>query len=252
MIPYIRLPVGEIPSFVVFAASGVIAFFIALHILLRHTNNRIAEENYIFPKVVASGVVGFLSAGVLDSLFKIKSTGSFQLGGMTFYGGLIGSVICIAILIRFSKGKTQYSLLNWLNLLSKPFVIFHILGRTGCFFGGCCYGKNTRSAIGIVFPDQPDIGIFHYGMKCYPTQLFEIAALLIILFVLFHVKNQFYVYLILYSTSRFIIEFFRGDDRGFLIRFLSPAQLISVLLFLLAIIRLYSIQRRTVSEETLQ
>ena len=54
----------------------------------------------------------------------------------------------------------------------------------------------------------------HYGQKCYPTQLFEVFALLVILITVYRTKSKFKAYLFLYAVSRFIIEYFRGDDRG--------------------------------------
>ena len=47
------------------------------------------------------------------------------------------------------------------------------------------------------------------------------------------------LYLILYSIGRFFIEFFRGDDRGStVVGFLTPSQLVSVLLVLTGLILL--------------
>ena len=108
------------------------------------------------------------------------------------------------------------------------FIIFHFWGRIGCFFAGCCYGKITESWIGVCFPDNMELEIMHHGTKCYPTQLFEAFALVLILAILKFVKKKFKTYLFLYSCFRFILEFFRGDNRGYLSDYLSPAQIVSV------------------------
>jgi phosphatidylglycerol:prolipoprotein diacylglycerol transferase len=47
----------------------------------------------------------------------------------------------------------------------------------------------------------------------------------------------------LYSVSRFIIEFFRGDDRGVVFNVLSTSQFISVVLAPLSIIMLWYLSR---------
>jgi phosphatidylglycerol:prolipoprotein diacylglycerol transferase len=50
-------------------------------------------------------------------------------------------------------------------------------------------------------------------------------------------------FVFLYSVSRFIIEFFRGDDRGVVFNVLSTSQFISVVLAPLSIIMLWYLSR---------
>lgn len=82
-----------------------------------------------------------------------------------------------------------------------------------------------------------EAGIMHYGQKCYPTQLFEVFALLVILITVYRTKSKFKAYLFLYAVSRFIIEYFRGDDRGDLFGALSPAQAISISIIIVILYR---------------
>ena len=121
---------------------------------------------------------------------------------------------------------------EWLDGITLPFLAFHFCGRIGCFLGGCCYGKPTESALGIYFPDIPEEGIFHHGEKLLPTQLFEAAAIALCALLLATAlkKHRFINYLILYPACRFALEFFRGDDRGSTGFFLSPSQLVSLLI----------------------
>ena len=49
--------------------------------------------------------------------------------------------------------------------------------------------------------------------------------------------------MLLYAISRFIIEFFRGDERGTILMF-STSQFISVILAPLAIVMLVALSRR--------
>jgi prolipoprotein diacylglyceryltransferase len=74
------------------------------------------------------------------------------------------------------------------------------------------------------------------SLAVYPTQLFESFANLIIFAVLLVMARRvkiyghlFLLYLILYSSARFLIEFLRGDvDRGVFFNAFSMAQLLSV------------------------
>lgn len=190
-----------------------------------------SEAYYILPKLVVSLIVGLSGAILFDALVKIPENGGFKISGMTFYGGLIAGFIAMLILLITCK-KTSFSVVQWLDILTVPFVLFHFCGRMGCFFAGCCYGKQTDSALGMVFPDQPDAGIFHNGHAVYPTQLFEAIFLFALAIILLCIpKYKFYLYCLGYPIFRFAVEFLRGDDRGMYFGLLSPAQLISTLIF---------------------
>ena len=89
------------------------------------------------------------------------------------------------------------------------------------------------------------------GIPLHPTQLYDAGAELIILAVLLFTERKgkpfagrtFWLYLLLYGISRFIIEFYRGDpNRGTVMAGLSTSQFVSLLLvpgslFMLAYLR---------------
>ncbi len=180
--------------------------------------------------------MAYFSAVFFDALFKLNGKSGLSFNGMTFYGGMIGGICCMYILLRATKKSTQYSVRQWFDILTLPLIVFHFCGRVGCFLGGCCYGKATDSLFGVQFPDNQAAGIYHGGAKCYPTQLFEAVALIITAAVVMRSREKFTVYLFSYSVFRFLIEFFRGDYRGNAFLGMSPAQMISVIIFLLCII----------------
>lgn len=232
MIPFIQTPFGDISTFSIMIVIAVLSMFASLHIILRKKQFGINEEIYIIPKIIFSALIAFTASAIFDALFKFRENGGFVLKGVTFYGGLIGAVFSMYILLRFSKRKTSYTIKQWYDILTIPLIVFHFFGRIGCFLAGCCYGKNTKSPIGIYFPDNAEAGIFHNGAKCYPTQLFEAAALILIFILVLLFSEKFMVYLFSYATARFFIEFFRGDDRGYLMPVLSPAQIISIIIII--------------------
>ncbi len=85
-------------------------------------------------------------------------------------------------------------------------------------------------------------------MQLFPAREIE-AGLLLFLTILFQTKikhNRFLVYLTVYSTVRFFLEFGRGDNRGTLFtNSLSPSQEISLLLIgLLLLTYLYRINHK--------
>src|SRR5215813_4630863 len=103
-------------------------------------------------------------------------------------------------------------------------ILAVVVGRFGCFFAGCCYGKPTTLPWGITFRDPfaaANVGT-PLGIPLHPTQLYEAGAELLILIVLLVTERKgrpypgrtFWFYMLLYAISRFIIEFYRGDERG--------------------------------------
>ena len=66
-----------------------------------------------------------------------------------------------------------------MNVITPGFAIFHVFGRMGCFFGGCCYGK--IATWGIALYDEP-------GVLRIPIQLIESGCILLIFIVLLYMS----------------------------------------------------------------
>ena len=153
--------------------------------------------------------------------------------GMTFYGGLFGGVITFLLMYRFYYLRHNEAILaNIVIIAPSSISLGHAFGRIGCFLSGCCYGVETDVAHGVVFP-----GMDH---AVVPTQIIEAVFLFILAGVLavFAFKDSypynFVIYAVFYGVFRFIIEFFRGDERGQLAG-LSPSQYWCIVLILGAI-----------------
>jgi phosphatidylglycerol:prolipoprotein diacylglycerol transferase len=173
--------------------------------------------------------------------------------GGVFYGGLILAVIVALVYIR----RVGLPLWTTCDVFAPGIALGHVVGRFGCFFAGCCYGKPTTLPWGITFTDTfaaANVGT-PLGRALHPTQLYEAGAELLILIVLLATERKgrgfpgrtFWLYMLLYSVSRFIIEFFRGDERGSVFIF-STSQFISLLLAPLAVFMLFYLSRSVVPE----
>ena len=164
-------------------------------------------------------------------------------GGFVFYGSFI---TIVPVVIWYLK-KYKIPILPMLDILAITVLIVHSIGRLGCFFGGCCYGKPTDSFIGMAFPKTN-------GNLVYPSQLFEIIALLIIMLFLFYLKKKqkfkgqlFLSYIILYAIARSFLELFRGDSRGFIIKdILSHSQFIGIILIAITTFIYYKMKNKQV------
>ena len=168
-------------------------------------------------------------------------------GGLAYYGGFIFAVAFGVYFVR-SRGMP----LGRVADLSAPGISLGLFfGRMGCFWNGCCYGKETASAVGVVFPRggtawraQLDAGAIRASEAAHavhPTQLYEALCCLFISAVLYFVVRPrkgrdgdvFAWLLILYGLLRSLVEVYRDDDRGvFFGGHVSTSQLISLPLVL--------------------
>lgn len=167
--------------------------------------------------------------------------------GYVVYGGIIGGVLVSYIYCRIKK----VHFMEYFDLVMPAVALAQGFGRIGCFFAGCCYGRETDLPFGIVFHNSD---IAPNGVKLIPTQLISSAGnfiFAILLMIYARKKRQdgkvAAMYLFLYSVGRFIIEFFRDDYRGS-IGFLSTSQLISIFIFALGMI-LYILSAKGVFEK---
>jgi phosphatidylglycerol:prolipoprotein diacylglycerol transferase len=169
--------------------------------------------------------------------------------GGVFYGGLILAVSVALWYIR----RVGLPLWTTCDVFAPGIALGHVVGRFGCLFAGCCYGKPTSKPWGITFTDPfaaANVGT-PLGIPLHPTQLYEAGAELLILIVLLATEKRgrpypgrtFWLYMLLYAISRYIIEIFRGDERGTVFIF-STSQFISLLLAPLAIGMLVYLSRR--------
>ncbi|SEF38570.1 phosphatidylglycerol:prolipoprotein diacylglycerol transferase [Caloramator fervidus] len=157
--------------------------------------------------------------------------------GFVVYGALIGGVLTGYIYCKV-KG---INFLKMFDLLAPSMAFAQGVGRLGCFFAGCCYGKPTDLPIGVVFKNSP---FAPNGVKLIPTQLISSIGNFIIftILILYSKKERKQgkvaaLYMLLYSIGRFLIEFLRGDFRGNVGPF-STSQFISIIVFLLSLLLL--------------
>ncbi|HEU4786446.1 MAG TPA: prolipoprotein diacylglyceryl transferase [Gemmatimonadaceae bacterium] len=180
-----------------------------------------------------------------DLLNVVRSAG-------VFYGGLIAAVLTAFWYMR----RVKLPLWPTTDAFAPGIALGHVVGRLGCFMAGCCWGKPTDLPWAITFTDRlamANVGT-PLGVALHPTQLYEAGAELLILVALLATERRgrsfagrtFWIYMLAYAVSRFIIEIFRGDPRGS-IGVLSTSQLISVILVPVSIFMLVRLGRSNAS-----
>jgi phosphatidylglycerol:prolipoprotein diacylglycerol transferase len=169
--------------------------------------------------------------------------------GGVFYGGLIAAV---AVAMWYMR---RHKLPVWSvsDAFAPGIALGHVIGRMGCFFAGCCFGKQTDVAWAVTFTSEyaaRNVGT-PLNVPLHPTQLYEAGAELVILGGLLLLERRgrpfagrtFWSYMLFYGITRFVIEFYRGDPRG-MVGTLSTSQFVSVLLVPVSIIMLVVLSRR--------
>lgn len=190
---------------------------------------------YLYVGIVSIGM-GLFGSFAFQQLYNfidaVISGTSMSWGGITFMGGLVtGAATFVVATILFAKPEYKAEFYKILNFAAPAVVAAHSLGRFGCFCAGCCYGVETDSIFGVVFPG--------HSTAVLPTNLFECIFLALLLGVMAILVFKFdkYDFLIIlygfaYSIWRFILEFYRDDYRGAFVLGLSPSQWQSIFMFI--------------------
>ena len=251
-------------------AVGALSFLIYFkyNVEKRDKIDRVTANRLIFVSIIGFLVLGG-SAFVFNSIFHSIEEGKILVGGITWLGGVIGLIPAMIYLIHTLVPKEKGNALNRFSSLFPGLVIAHAFGRLGCFFGGCCYGARTDGPFGVSFPagslagkQYPDLNApasecitnevtnelgeivtetLYPSLPVFPTQLLEalFEILLFAVMIIFYKKLRNYnleIYGFVYGTFRFILEFWRGDDRGTTGFALSPSQFMSIIIFIFAIL----------------
>jgi phosphatidylglycerol:prolipoprotein diacylglycerol transferase len=129
---------------------------------------------------------------------------SLRFGDFSLLGGLVFCILSGYVFLKLTK----QNILKIYDSLMFLVVAIIILWRIGCFLNGCCIGEETVSIFGISYPNTENI--------VYPTQIYEIITVFLILIILFfirkRIKRQGFLSLIFYSsfiTSYMVISLFR-------------------------------------------
>ena len=168
-------------------------------------------------------------------------------GGMSFHGGLGGIIISIYLFTKINNIKFFY--LSDLVSIAAPIGLF--FGRIANFINTELIGRPTEFFISVIYPSVDNL-------PRHPSQLYEalfegIILFIILIFYFFKTKkSQNYgfisgLFLCLYSTFRFIIEFIREPDShlGVFFNFLTMGQILCIPLFLYGIFIIqFNVSRR--------
>lgn len=213
---------------------------------------------------VLINIVDFFNACVYPEKLGLVDSSCFEAvmvwkGGLAFFGGFITAFLTSLFYMK----KRGIDAWKWSDLIAPCMFLGLGIGRLGCFSAADDFGKPTDLPWALRFPNlvgYPDLE----NTPIHPTQLYMLAKDIVVFlvgYVWLRKRKQFdgqvtFICSALYCFLRFWIEVLRGDyRRGFIFEadvlppvgadFLSNAQLIAIILFVVSLFMLWFLGRKT-------
>ncbi len=197
-----------VPAYSFFVGLGL-AVGLAVYFYEAKKQNKQSQNGfYIVMGALLGGAIGakVLEFAINFNFFIANLDNPAALAsGRTIVGGLIGGMLGAIITKKIIGTKEKRG-----NLFAPAVAIGVAIGRLGCFFVGCCYGKPTNLPWGVDFGDH---------ILRHPTQIYESLFMLGMFIYLEKIKNRpdikpgqlFKFLMVSYFTFRFCIEFIRVE-----------------------------------------
>ena len=240
-----------IPTYGVLVALGFVA---GLLVTMRLATRAGLAHEKVTNLAVACAIAGVLGAKVFMFLFdfsyyaqnpgEIFTLSTLQAAGV-FHGGFIAAFIVAGLYMRHEK----LPVLATMDVFAPGLAIGQAIGRLGCFAAGCCWGRECDLPWGVRFRSNFAAPELPLDKTLHPVQLYESACNLLLFALLFRLSQRNHrpgqiigLYLVLYSTIRFCVEFFRNHEQSLILN-LSLTQWISMGLFVVGAVILASMRK---------
>lgn len=173
----------------------------------------------------------------------IKNLGN----GFEFFGGIFFGVLFFVFFCR----RHKLPLKTTLDLISPAIPLAHMFGRFGCFMAGCCFGKPAPNLPWAIVFTHPKT-LAPSNIPLHPTQLYEAFLLLFLTVLLLAFEQRLRMvegrmisfYILGYTIIRFVVEYYRMDNRGIIPGFpLSGTQIMALCIAIAALFWLRFVHR---------
>ena len=169
-------------------------------------------------------------------------------GGMSFHGGLLGSIIACGWFCR-RRGLPFWAVVDSLTVACPVGLC---LGRIGNFINGELLGLPSNVPWAMVFPDGGPL-------PRHPSQLYEaVMEGPILFFLLWWLRKRPFpdgmmlaFFLFFYGVIRFLLEFFKEPDpqMGYLLKYFTMGQILCIAMILASGLLAVFIRRRRLNAE---
>jgi phosphatidylglycerol:prolipoprotein diacylglycerol transferase len=214
-----------IPTYGTLVAIGFLA---ALWVITRLAKRASLPSESITNLAIYCALAGLAGAKLFMILFdfseywsgreRLFSLETLQAAGV-YQGGFVVAFVTAILYMR----RQHLPILSTCDIFAPGIALGQAIGRLGCLSAGCCWGIETHVPWATTFHSQEahDLTGVPLNVPLHPTQLYEsVADALIFAFLYFRIGKTHAAgtilgwYLALYSTARFIIEFFRFHEQG--------------------------------------
>jgi len=215
----------------VFVALGIIVSSIVFQWKARKKGYSDEISGKIIFYTVLSGIVGARIVHVL-AYFHYYMRNPVEIimlrnGGLAIQGGILAGILG---LIYISK-RLNVNVRQNLDMVAFVVRLGQAIGRIGCLFHGCCYGKPSTHWFSIKFP--------FLDTRVHPTEIYYFIGDLAIFLLLYlfsrdkHHDGEIAAwYLIFFGSLRYWIDHFRGDLIPGVFGF-YPTQMYGIVCFLI-------------------
>jgi phosphatidylglycerol:prolipoprotein diacylglycerol transferase len=245
-----KIPLGPL-EITGYGLMLMVAFLMGGWLIARQLRENNLKEDYAADMVAAAVIGGIIGAKLWYVALTRDPGALFSRGGLVWYGGFIGGALGVIL----NSWRLRVPLRWTMQLAAPALAAAYALGRVGCFLVNDDYGRPTTLPWGMKFPQgsPPSTAANLHGfnvavppgidpstvLAVHPTQLYEVAAMLVAFAVLWVLRKRgkpvgwlFGVYLVFAGIERFLVEIVRAKDD----RLLGPftlAQAMSVVLVLI-------------------
>jgi phosphatidylglycerol:prolipoprotein diacylglycerol transferase len=177
---------------------------------------------------VVGARIGYMLTNDPGNFFTLESFKIWH-GGLASYGGFAGGLIYATVFTR----KNKISFYRIADLIVIPTSFLPCFIRAGNFINGELIGTKTSLPWGFEFPGYD--GVRH------PVSLYFLLANLVIFIFIWNISKQrfkpgyiFWLWMCLYSSQRFLIDFLREYD--YHISGFSVSQIIAIPIVIVSLI----------------
>ena len=223
--------------------SVIVLFAMLLggYIFLKEAKKKGYDEKFITNLIFYLIIFGIIGARTYYVIFNLDyyirkplEIVAIWNGGLAIHGGLVGGFLC---LVYYCK-KYKKSILKTTDLLVPSIILAQGIGRWGNFFNAEAHGMKVAKSVleNMHIPNFIINGMNINGVYYHPTFLYEsiwnILGFILLIVVSRKVKLKkgqlTGIYLIWYSSARFLIESLRTDS--LMLLDLKVAQIVSIIL----------------------
>lgn len=200
--------------------AGIILGYWHLSKMIRQPGSPMAQRHaddlffYATLGIILGGRLGYALFYAPELLSEPQNLLKLWEGGMSFHGGLVGTVIAIA----WVSWRARLNFVRVCDYISVCVPFGLLFGRLANFMNGELWGREAA-------PDVPWAMIFPGGgpIARHPSQLYEAALegfvlMIVLLFLFWQTKARWRTGLLVgtftfgYALARFTVEFYREPD----------------------------------------